>query len=446
MSPDLRILFLFFLAISAFLFILRRGSFLNLADLLQILVDFLLVLAIGGTALTFYFLLTRQDPMPLLRNTAYQMSFQQFVSFEHAVPKNLEDSLAVKDIMRLDTDGDGYKEWIVSYQFDLKNDASPVKVMVYDNDRGNPPVIFPYALLPPNRDYLGESDVAIELEQVTNDENGPNGEDLDEILSKGAQELGIFRFRENSEIWDFPRDAPPRYQPIGFFRGSGGAYFDSNSKQVTVLDRNGFERSQLVNRSVYGVMPSTNTYWDKHYGPTELDRKLAAPIVSTVDFSGESPGNILDTTFPEKIVLAFYASTCGGSGEALCRNYEARWKTELFLDPIGDAYQEFNNDNPTYFGLPSFNRTPDISVSYLRYYPQLETDIDLLVAGGGRDVVTGEEAQTNVVDIIFVIKGNAGEERARYAMRWVEGQWKISRRLPLDMPELGAPTEIPANP
>jgi hypothetical protein len=61
-------------------------------------------------------------------------------------------------------------------------------------------------------------------------------------------------------------------------------------------------------------------------------------------------------------------------------------------------------------------------------------------------VVTGEEAQANVVDIIFIISGNSGEDTARYAMTLVGGQWKISRRLPLDMPELGAPTQIPINP
>ena len=68
------------------------------------------------------------------------------------------------------------------------------------------------------RDYLGEGGVAIELENVTSDENGPQGEDLAELLTKGINELGIFRFRQNSEFWDFPRDAPPRYQSIGFFR------------------------------------------------------------------------------------------------------------------------------------------------------------------------------------------------------------------------------------
>ncbi|MBN1991786.1 MAG: hypothetical protein JW953_03720 [Anaerolineae bacterium] len=446
MALDLRIWFLFFLAITAFLFILRRGPFLSLNDLLQIVVDFFLVLAMAGTALTFGFLLTRQDPLPLLRNTAYQLSLQQLVSFEHIVPEHLEKSLATNNILRLDTDGDNYKEWIVFYQFDLQNSSNPVQAMVYDNDRGNPPVIFPYALRPPHRDYLGEGEVSLELENATIDQNGPDQEDLQEILVRGSNELGIFRFRQNSEQWDFPRDAPPRYQPIGFFRGSGGVSFDKNTKNVTVLDRAGFERSQLVNRLVYAVNKATNTYWDQFYDPAELDRKLAAPLISTIDFLGDPPQNIHDSTFPEKIVLAFYASTCGSKADGLCRNYNTGWNPDDFLDPNGDAFAELKNGNPGDFGLPSFNHTSDILVKYLQYFPQLETDPDLRETGGGRDVVTGEEAGRNVVDITFAVKDRNGvsqEETRRYHMTSVNGQWKIHRRLELDeMPELGQPTQI----
>ena len=226
--------------------------------------------------------------MPMIRNLAYRMSFNQLVSFEHAIPTNLEDNLAVSNIMRIDTDGDNYSEWVVFYQFDLRGSSSPVKAMIYDNDRGNPPIIFPYALTPPNRDYLSEGKVSFELKNVTSDRNGPGEADLNEILVEGSKELGIFRFRQNSETWDFPRDAPPRYQPIGFFRGSGGVSFDETTKDVTVKDRGGFERSQLVNRSVYALNQTTNSYWDQYYDPKQLDRKLAAPVVSTIDFPGSS--------------------------------------------------------------------------------------------------------------------------------------------------------------
>jgi hypothetical protein len=448
---DLRIIFLFLLVVSVVLFVLRQGlRVLSFTEIGQIVLDFLLVPAIAGTALTFAFLLTRQDPMPLIREAAYQMSFKQLVSYAD-IPSGLEKNLAVKDIARIDTDGDEFREWVVFYQFDLQDGRSPIQAVVYDNDRGNPPVIFPYALRPPNRDYVSENGVSLELKDITTDQNGPKGTDLKEIMVWGANELSIFRFKENSETWDFPRDAPPRYQPLGFFRGSGGVSFDEETRYVTVVDRGEFERSQLVKRSIYKLNPATDTYWDQYYPPEDLDRKLAAPAISTIDFLSGAPDNILDTTFPEKIVLAFYAATCGGKGEALCRNYKTGWNPQDFLAPNNDAFNEFRNDNPLYFGLSSFN-PPDISVRYLRYYPQLETDADLSAADtdGGRDVYTGEQAQLDVVDITFAIVDNltlvSREETARYEMRYVDGRWKIFKRLPLDMPALGAPTQVPDNP
>jgi hypothetical protein len=449
LNLDLRIVFLFLLAVSAVLFVLRQGRVLTFTDIGQIIVDFLLVPALAGTALTFTFLITRQDPMPLIRETAYQLSLKQLVSYENAIPENLQNNLAVREIARIDTDSDEFREWVVFYQFDLQDGKSPIQAVVYDNDRGNPPVIFPYALRPPNRDYVSEGSVSLELKDVTIDENGPKGSDLKEILVWGSNELSIFRYKENSEAWDYPRDAPPRYQPIGFFRGSGGVNFNEETKYVTVVDRAGFERSQLVNRSTYKLNPATNTYWDQYYGPAELNRKLAAPAVSTIDFLRGAPDNILDTTFPEKIVLAFYAATCGSQGEALCRNYKTGWNPRDLLAPNSDAFNEFRNDNPAYFGLSSFD-VPDISVRHLRYYPQLETDADLTVAGGGRDVYTDEQAQLGVVDITFAIVDNltlvSREETARYEMKLVDGRWKIAKRLPLDMPALGTPTQVPANP
>ena len=447
MNIDLRIIFLFLLAVTAFLFIARnRGGLLSLGELAQIIVDFLLVLAMAGTAITFGFLLARQDPLPLIRELAYRQSFDQLVSFEHIIPPNLEKSLAISEIYRMDTDGDGFNEWVVFYQFDLQNTLNPVRGAVYDSDRGDPPVLFPYNLLPPNRDYLSESRPSLSLQDVTVDKNGPNNTDVKELLVQSTHELSIFRYHENSAQWDFPRDSPPRYQPIGFFRGSGGVSFDKTSKQVTVLDRDSFERSQLVVRSVYALNPATNTYWDQYYDLSSLDRKLGKPLVLTIDFLDGAPEDIYEVAYPEKIVLAFYVSTCSSSGEALCRLASAGWQPKNFLDPNGDAYIEFQNKNFGYFGLPSFSHSADISVSYLRYFPQLETDADLLTSGGGRDLVTGEQAQSDVVDITFTLSGDPQEQARRFAMTWVDGQWKITRRLPVNTPTLGEPSQIQANP
>jgi hypothetical protein len=456
LAAELRIAFLVFLFLTGFLLLIRtRGQILGGLNIFQVLMDFFIVLTVSGTVLTFSFLLFRIDPLPLLRNLAYQLSFQHLVSFESAVPENLDKSLAASAIMRQDTDGDDFEEWVVFYKFDLKAESSPVKAVIYDNDRGNPPVIFPYNLRVPGRDYLAEDgggagQPTFALMPVTQDQNGPNSTDLPEILIKSTRELAIFRYRNNSEVWDFPRDAPPRYEAIGFFRGSGGVGFDEQSKRVTVLDRDGFERSQLAVRSLYGIN-ETNTYWDAEsywdnlHGERQrdLEAELAAPVISTIDFFPEPPNEITKTAFPEKIVLAFYASTCSSQNATLCRNADQEWSPESFLAPNSEAMAEFRNANPGYFGLPGgFGNTTQVSVSRLCYYPRLETDPDLRETGQGRDVVTGEEPRFNLVDIEFVVN-NLPAESARYEMTQVDGQWKMVRRVPLDTTTVCADSPIP---
>lgn len=424
--------FLFFLFITGVLYYLH-GTFNDVAgDSFQILIDFLLVPSAVITATIFFSVLFRFDPLPLLRQVAYQTGLQQLVNFADAIPDELEDELAVANVQRVDTDSDGFSEWVVFYQFDLQDGRNPVQAVVYDNDRGDPPVLFPYALRPPNRDYLGERGASIEMRSLLD-----NPDDQDEIFiwGQGNTSLTIFKFVENSESWDFPRDAPARYQPLGFFRGNGGIGYDGGTKNVTVIDRNGFERSQLAIRSIYALNSANDTYLDS-FDST----KLSAPIVSTIDFFDNPPTDIYNTSFPEKIVLGFYASLCGGSNDTLCGSANSSWQPAQFL--ASDALTEFQNGNAGYFGLNSLG-VSEISIADLRYHPQLETDLDLEVTGGGRDLVTGEQAQFNVVDITFVVGGTL--ETVRYEMRLIEGEWKIVRRLEADVPALGAQEFTPTN-
>jgi hypothetical protein len=201
-----------------------------------------------------------------------------------------------------------------------------------------------------------------------------------------------------------------------------------------VTDRNGYERSQLAIRSIYGLLtgPDGNqTYLDPipPLGGVGMPR-VAAPIISTVDFFPAPPGEIFNTPFPEKIVLAFYAATCGGEDDTLCRNtrYNLGWLPRDFL--TGDALSAFEAGNPAYFGLSGLSNNQNILVTQLRYHPGLETDADLLETGGGRDVVTGEQGQFSLVDISFSV-GGAPLEMRRYEMVLVEGRWKISRAFRL---------------
>jgi hypothetical protein len=139
--------------------------------------------------------------------------------------------------------------------FDKRATNSPIMGAVYDNDRGNPPVIFPYQLRAPDRNYLSEQQTfgpTLTVQDLALDRSGVNSANVPEVIVQDGNELTIFRFRENSAAWDFPRDTPPRYQAIGFFRGNAVS-LDEETKQVTVIDRDGYERSQLALRSVYDL-------------------------------------------------------------------------------------------------------------------------------------------------------------------------------------------------
>lgn len=416
--------------------------------LLGVLRNMMLLLLGLLTVGLFFSLLFRVDPFPYVRQAAYLMGFEQLVEFGHAIPVNLEENLNVTTVVRLDTDGDGFNEWVVFYQFDKRASISPIMGAVYDNDRGNPPVIFPYALRAPDRNYLSEDplDLSVRLVPLAMDQSSATGGDVNELVVQSRNTLTIFRFRENSEIWDFPRDVPSRYEAIGFFRGSGEVRLDEQTKHVTVLERNGFERSQLALRSVYGLRidPLTNneTYLDpiQPLGGVGTPR-LAAPLVSTIDFYPSPPDDIFHTPYPEKIVLGFYAATCAGVNETLCASSNPAWDPRSFL--AGDALSAFDSGNAAYFGLPAVRGVQDISVSQLRYYPQTETDPDLLVTGGGRDVVTGEEGQIGLVEISLIASGSP-LQTLRYEVRRIDGQWKILRVLPPAPPPVGSGAQVSA--
>lgn len=442
LAVDLRIIFVVLLLVTGFLLFLKRGPVFGLGELSQMLLDFLILPAMVLTALVFGFLLTRTDPLPLLREMAYQLSLQQNLSFADAIPDRLAGSMEVISVLREDTDGDGFEEWVVFYRYDLQSGVSPIRAAIYDIDRGNPPVIFPYALRPPDRDYLSEAVdsrlIDFDLVDVTLDQNGPENEDLLELMVVNGDTLSLFRFDQNSAPWDFPRDTPPRYQPIGYFQGSGGVEFDPDTKNVTVIDRNGYDRSQLALRSIYALQG--NSYWAQiaELGTDpEVSPILAAPIVSTVDFYEGAPTDIQNTTYPEKIVLAFYAANCGGLDDSLCRNDEADWDARSFL--TGDALNEFDNGRSGYFGLPNFGGNQDISVSIIRYYPQIEAE-------SSEPLVTGPEPQNNVVDLTFT-ENRDTPQTLSFVMELVEGQWKITRRVILSDPlATEPPSQISNNP
>ena len=434
----LRWAFLISLAVTVVLFLIRTGGAApKLNDLFQIVIDFLLVPFALLTALTFFIIITGADATALRLQFSQFVSGERNVSFLDAIPPELQNTLSVAQVSRTDTDGDGFEEWVVFYEYDLKGGGSPVAGVIYDNDRGVPPVVFPYLLRVPGRLFLSEFQRAVNfaLQEITNEPNGPNGENLPELMVFDGRQLSLFRFNKENLLANPDPAAPPnnnpvRYEAIGAFFGSGGVRFNDDTKEVTVNDRDKFNRSQLAVRSIYelqtdGLFPS---YWDPvvQLG-SDLIPTLAPPIMETIDFYTTAPQDIFTTRYPEKIVLGFYASTCGSQDKTLCRNSNEGWQPAMFVSGDSEAGREVDNNNANYFGLDSLNSNQNITVSNIRYYPQIEVE-------SSEELATGPTPQKNVVDIIFKA-GDAPEQGLRFAMDLVNGEWKISRKLdPGDTP------------
>ena len=346
-----------------------------------------------------------------LRDLALQLSKHELVDFRTLLPN--PDHARDMKIYHVDTDGDNNSEWVVFYRFELSDGRRPYAGVVYDYDRGNPPVLFPYRLIPPHRDYLGEEGVNLELMDVVSQSelaDRPAMELLVSGFSGGLRtDLTIFRHVRNSLEWEAPRDVPPRYPVIGAFRGDGGVRFDPATKRVTVTDRY-LERSQLAVQFVYELDEERGTYMSQS-DPAQLK----PPISQRVTFAFGMPPDILDTPYPEKLVLGFY--------EMLGRSSPTPNPREFLT---GQALLEYDRGNFAYFGLSTApGAITDLRVTSLQYYPEAEE----------RDVLRspfGEQPRFMIVSLTLEAwKGYSfirSEKPIEWITTWVNGRWKIDHR------------------
>ena len=106
----------------------------------------------------------------------------------------------------------------------------------------------------------------------------------------------------------------------GDFRGSGGVRQDGD--RVVVLDRSGFERSQLAIKRVYAPV-------DGSYLTPDLER-LRDPVEQSIDFTFGMPESPAQSPYPEKAVLAFYLAL--GRDNDTARSYlsdESEYKANM---------------------------------------------------------------------------------------------------------------------
>jgi len=401
-------------------------------------------LRLAGEAITFLFglaLLTllvlallHIDPMPYLRTFGLRLQQGRVVDFFALL--GAQPKYVVTSVYNEDTDGDGQKEWLVFYQFDLTDGRSPYAGVVYDADRGDPPIIYPYRLLPLDRDYLSEGyrgdggrvwyqlqDIDQPDEQVPGSNATPGVRELFVYGSRDGltTDLTIFRHYANTEAHAFPSDSPPRYRPIGTFRGDGGVVFDPVSRVVTVTHRV-YERSQLAVESAYAYNVALGRYTSQGD-----DRRMPEPVSKRVIFAFGMPADILDSPYPEKLLLGFYTVLGQPSGTP---------SPDLFLR--NEALIMFGQRRWDYFGFPcslngsDWSLISNLQVTELSYAPQAEAyDPYAATPCPIPCVRPRQDATTALARVTFDawINGQFYRTRApvQFELSQVAGAWRIDR-------------------
>lgn len=263
----------------------------------------------------------------------------------------------VLEVQQVDTDSDKKLEWVVFYRFDQAGTGGPVAALVYDVVRepvSQLPMVYPYKLRTPDQNYLAEDVPALSLHNVLPESTGIPRNEL--VFSTG-RELAVFRLTRDPD--QSVADNPPLYRCIGFFRNDAVA-FDDKTFEVTVTSNAGFERSQLVTRSYY--RPGISAQLDGYFVTTTTS--LPTPYESKVDFrEGSIPEAVLDTPYPEKIVLAFY-QTLGKANPGIDILY-------YLSSQAADAFKQGKLKYGSPFSTDQLDRA---IVKELSYFPTQDTD------------------------------------------------------------------------
>jgi hypothetical protein len=300
----------------------------------------------------------------------------------------------ILQVEQVDTDSDKKPEWVVFYRFDQVGAGGPVAALIYDVVReplSQLPMIYPYKLRTPDQNYLAAEVPTLSLYNVVPESSGTPRNEL--VFSTG-RELAVFQVTRDPEI--FAADNPPLYHCIGFFRSDAVA-FDEKTFEVTVTSNAGFERSQLVTRSYYE--PAISDQQDGYFITTTTS--LAPPKESKVDFNeGKIPEAILDTPYPEKIVLAFY-QTLGQANPAIDVLY---YLSSQAADSFRQGTLKYGSPFPT-------DQLQAAIVKELSYYPTQDTD------------------KTALVTATVVFHPKSGQPSNPIETRWrlvlVDNRWKM---------------------
>ncbi len=248
--------------------------------------------------------------------------------------KILPETKRSQAVQLLDADDDGKEEWIVFYKFDLVEGAtgrefSPIGAAVYNDDHGDPPVVFPYELHPPDRIYLGERNCIAEMRDLI-----PTNEGQELLVRCFAEEdlmvyLSVFHWydRDREDLSKNPGEGRQDYECLGFFHGSGGITLAES--KVIVKERTQ-ERSQLSIKNIHVIRDGS------YFQPG--GRELWPPVETSVEFAFGVPEDVAQSPYPEKVVLAFYLAL--GQNNPLAQTYLSEvsgLKDKVGADSFGTA-------------------------------------------------------------------------------------------------------------
>jgi hypothetical protein len=304
----------------------------------------------------------------------------------------LPPSLQVYSIQRLDA-GVGHPSeqlWLVLYRYDIADHFNPIAGVIYRADRGGknrPRIIYPYPLQLPDRDYLGTGTVTVQTGDFLSAwSDSPEllveNESTDSIITEAA----IFRWHD-----PFPDET---WRTL---RADGGVTV--NRDEVIVAKLQG-DRSQLAR--FYSYEP------DERGSYLVIGAQLQSAKDSWIDFAfgPVAAEKVLDSPYPEKIVLAFH-NALGGSRDAL----------EPFLSEEGKRQLAM--------GLPGYGcdwpleQVEQVTIHQISYYPGVEAQAE------------GEERQSLVelrLRCESRLPGTPPRDRqVGWLLKREGGQWKMDQ-------------------
>jgi len=316
--------------------------------------------------------------------------------------KILPPSLEATDIQRLDPVTGLQPQWLVLYKYDVTDRFSPISGVVYRTDRGGsnqPPVIFPYPLRPPDRDYLGSENVSVRVADVLLGQSGHELVVEDKNANEFVTEVAIFHWHDpfSDEVWRAHNLDERYYECMGFFRTNG---------QVTV------EIDRVVVQELVGDRSQLARFYE--YKPDEKGSYLLVdgvtpkpPLTSWVGFAFGQAGAVLDSPYPEKIVLAFY-SALGGP-------------LDILEDYLSEDGKKLLSTGLQGYGCPwSPGQVKKAVIHEITYFPGVESQ------------VKAEEERQALVELQVQCESEKGETMPQDAnVGWFvkreKGRWKLDQ-------------------